>query len=410
MAAPGKEFPWEERLLRSGYFVGAVLLHLVVFALLAGYVIFRAPTPEQPVQFTPQFNPRAPDLAQPHPPDTAAAGAASVAIDPGAGISPDTPVAIRGGGLPIRVSVPPGSALAGNSHILPRVRPAREITTKGISSVRLRQIQVFVASHRTRDAILRHDPAGDYPVFVAAYADGDWACNLTLDSAGHIVAGSVPNLVAKISEWTHRQVNAHVDPRPLAIGGPELMAQKPPFIFLTGHKDFVLTPQEVENLREYVVMGGVIWGDNAEAGYGSRFDVAFRREMHRIIPSDTFQPYGPDAEIFRGRYEFDRTPQGMNFQAEPIEHIDLDGKLAILYTPDDYSDLYTMRILPGDAQIQGTRPTPDSPLITPGLFLDHNGLFFRNYTLTSSLAVQHLGLNIVTYLLTRFDDDLQLVP
>ena len=186
--------------------------------------------------------------------------------------------------------------------------------------------------------------------------------------------------------------------------------KKPPFIFFTGHKDFVLTPEEVENLQKYVAMGGAIWGDNAEAGIGSRFDVAFRREMKRVIPDEDFQPLATDADIFKGRFQFEQTPKGMNFVDEPIEHLDLEGKVAILYTPNDYSDLYTMRILPGDQQIQGTLPAPDSPLITPGLFLSNRAIYFRNFTLPSSLAVQHLGLNIVTYLVTRFDDDLQLPP
>ncbi len=279
-----------------------------------------------------------------------------------------------------------------------------------MSPERLQEIRAFVGAHRSIEKILQHDPSGDYPVYVASYADGDWACNISLDAGGSIVAGSLPNLVAKISEWTHRQVNAHVVARPLRIGGPELAEQDPPFIFLTGHKDFVLTPQEVDNLREYVVRGGLIWGDNAQAGGGSRFDVAFRREMKRVIPSEAFRPLATDAEIFRGRYAFDQVPQGMNYRAEPIEHVDLDGQIAILYTPDDYSDLYTMRILPGDAQIQGVWPAADSPLATPGLFLYNRTIFFRNYTLPSSLAVQHLGLNIVTFLLTRFDDELQMVP
>jgi hypothetical protein len=58
MAARGKRFPWEDKLLRSGYLLGAVLLHLIIFALLAGYVVFRSPPQEPAVQFTP-FNPDA---------------------------------------------------------------------------------------------------------------------------------------------------------------------------------------------------------------------------------------------------------------------------------------------------------------------------------------------------------------
>jgi len=37
--------PWKEKLLRSGYFLGAVLLHLIVFLLVATLVIWKAPPP-----------------------------------------------------------------------------------------------------------------------------------------------------------------------------------------------------------------------------------------------------------------------------------------------------------------------------------------------------------------------------
>ena len=39
-------------------------------------------------------------------------------------------------------------------------------------------------------------------------------------------------------------------------------------------------------------MGGAIWGDNALPGWGSRFDVAFRREMKRVVPD--IEPSEPE--------------------------------------------------------------------------------------------------------------------
>lgn len=408
MAARGKRFPWEEKLLRSGYFVGAVLLHLVLFTLVAGYVVFRSPPPDLPVTVIPPPPQPPPDVPRP-PSDNTPSGSMVVPIDTNAG---DVPIPVHplpgsGPGKFDFVSGGPGPGEV-RPHLMDeglRPRP-----TRGLAPGRVKLIREFIEAHRPWENILRHDPAGDFPVFVASYADGDWACNTNLDAEGNIVAGSIPNLVAKINEWTHREVNLHVVARPLSIGGPDLLAQKPPFIFLTGHKDFVLTDPEIENLREYLEMGGLVWGDNALAGRGSRFDVAFRREMARVIPNAPLQPLGADAGIFRGKYPFDQAPEGMNYRAEPIEHIDLDGQIAILYTPNDYSDLYTMRILPGDRQVQGTQPAPGSPLVTPGTFLYNRQLYFRNFTLPSSLAVQHLGLNIVTFLITRFDDQLQLAP
>src|ERR1035441_1942623 len=37
--------PWQERLVRSGYFLGAVLFHLILFLMVATWVIWKAPPP-----------------------------------------------------------------------------------------------------------------------------------------------------------------------------------------------------------------------------------------------------------------------------------------------------------------------------------------------------------------------------
>ena len=410
MALPGKRFPWEEKLVRSGFFVGAVLLHLVIFVLVASYVIFRPPPMEPEVKIiTPPLPPPTQE-PPPTPPSSVAATGAAVSVDPISTSNPEAPVAPIHAPIKMQGVNLGGPIGSDGPRGIVSFHPAPMVPSKGISPERAEAILKFELAHRSLQNIRQRYPDGDYPVFVASYADGDWSCNTNLDADGNIVAGSIPNLAAKIQEWTHNSVRAHVVAKPLKIAGPDLMAQQPPFIFFTGHKDFVLTDEEVKNLQSYVAEGGAIWGDNAEAGIGSRFDVAFRREMKRVIPSEPFQPLATDAEIFKGRYQFEETPKGMNYLAEPIEHVDLDGKLAILYTPNDYSDLYTMRILPGDEEIEGTLPTTNSPLITSGLFLGNSSLYFRNYTLPSSLAVQHLGLNIVTYLVTRFDDILQLAP
>jgi len=180
---------------------------------------------------------------------------------------------------------------------------------------------------------------------------------------GKIVGGSLPDLIAKVSEWSHGNITAEVVPTPLNIGGPDLIEKKPPFIFFTGHKDFVLTPREVQNLQDYVEMGGLIWGDNALAGRGSRFDVAFRREMKRVVPDldKKFEPVKMDDPIFtKSWYAITSLPTGMNYYAEPMEHLDIDGKIAILYTPNDYSDMLSMRILratPKSRQRIGAEPT-----------------------------------------------------
>jgi hypothetical protein len=250
-----------------------------------------------------------------------------------------------------------------------------------------------------------------FPLYLAKYADGDWGCNVLLKD-GKIVGGSLINLVAKINEWSHGNLTGKVVPDPLDIGSSELMDKRPPFVFFTGHKDFTLTDQEIENLRDYLQVGGAIWGDNTLAGEGSRFDVAFRREMKRVIPDvdKNFQPYGMTEDLFSCWFPITKIPKGMNYYEEPVEHLDIDGKLAILYTPNDYSDLMCMRYLPGDREIYIKEKIPPDGLYTDLKFWDNRTIYFRNFSQESCLPVQQLGMNIIGHLLVRFDKELILSP
>lgn len=56
---------WHDRLVRSGYFVGAVLLHLIVFLMVATLVIWKAPAPPPTDVFQPVATKPAPPPAQP---------------------------------------------------------------------------------------------------------------------------------------------------------------------------------------------------------------------------------------------------------------------------------------------------------------------------------------------------------
>ena len=82
------------------------------------------------------------------------------------------------------------------------------------------------------------------------------------------------------------------------MGTDQLFTLKPPFVYLTGHKDFRLKDQEVKNLRDYLMLGGAIWADSALAGHRSRFDVAFRREMKRVFPDRDFAPVKLNHDLF----------------------------------------------------------------------------------------------------------------
>ena len=382
--------------------------------MVAAWVIFPEFHPPQDAAFTKAYLP--PSSVPPSPPPSKPQPA--VEVSTGAPSTPTRPIIAPTDTHTFKLPVPvitPATPLLGVPH---DTSPNVVVKPNTISPKRLKEIKKFVENSRLDDPRSSDgDPRrikAKFPVYLASYADGDWGCNVHMKD-GKIVGGSLPDLIAKVSEWSHGHITAEVMPTPLNIGGPDLLDKKPPFIFFTGHKDFVLTPQEVRNLQDYVEMGGLIWGDNALAGRGSRFDVAFRREMKRVVPDldKNFEPVQMDDPIFtKSWYAIAKLPAGMNYYAEPMEHLDIDGKIAILYTPNDYSDMLSMRILPGDTQIAPTNWSRayTSPLLTSELFLRNSGIFFRNYTLPSCLACDQFGMNVIGYLLVRFDEDLLLAP
>ena len=415
---PERPQKWTEKISRSGYFFGALLLHFVVFLMVATWVIFPAihpPTEDFTKTYVPASSPPPPP---PPPTETVQVPTHSV---------PNPTTTITAPTAAPSFSVPLPDLSPTSTPVVVTQQMSQPVVSKStsISEARLSKImQTEAAWGRGKQDILESnsDPkniTAKFPVYLASYANGDWYCNNVITN-GQITAGSLMDLVTKMNEWSHGHITGTVVPTPLNIGGPDLLDKKPPFIFFTGHKDFVLTDTEIQNLRDYLQIGGAIWGDNTLAGRGSRFDVAFRREMKRVVPDldKNFQPIDPTdkelgARIFsHAWFNIPDVPKGMNYYAEPIEHLDIDGRLAILYTPNDYSDLFFMHILPGVQQAAGydiNLKTQDT-LYTSQIFGSHRKIFFRNFELPSCLLAQQFGMNIIGYMLVRFDKDLLLTP
>jgi hypothetical protein len=105
----------------------------------------------------------------------------------------------------------------------------------------------------------------------------------------------------------------------------------------------------------------------------------------------------------------------MNYRKDPVQIVNLDGKLAIIYTPNDYSDMMTAALLPGrdpsDAHTNGQgHYFPGKPFYTPMNFSMHAATFYRNFAPGPSMSVDQLSMNILAHLLIRFDDQLLLTP
>ncbi|MBI2441347.1 MAG: DUF4159 domain-containing protein [Lentisphaerae bacterium] len=256
-----------------------------------------------------------------------------------------------------------------------------------------------------------------FTIYQAKYADGDWNCN---PSALH-------NMMLQIRAWSKDRIDARIHPEVLDIGTDQIFTIKPPFIYLTGHKNFRFQENEVKNLRDYLLLGGCVWADSALAGRRSRFDVAFRREIARVLPDREFEIVPENHEMFDTFFEKIGLPSGMNYYDEPVEMINIDGKLAVLYSLNGYGHLWEARlnrdgkiewqqVYVGKPEDMGKKNVPYKwrywrHVYGPHLAGGHyQRVIYRNLNDETTRNSYKFGINVVVHLLTRYQRELMLLP
>lgn len=253
-----------------------------------------------------------------------------------------------------------------------------------------------------------------FTCYVAQYEGGDWNCNLGFIADERWYSNCIFNLMLQIERWSQGRVKAYLKPEALKIGDREWIDKiKPPFIFMTGHKNFKFTEAEVSNLREYLMLGGALWVDNSLPGRRSQFDVAFRREMKKVLPDREFEQIDARHRLFKEYFDFKEPPAGMNYYREPVEVVKIGGEVAVFYTLNAYSDLWETSLNPKDQVDLGT-DWSKSRRAYIGRTSPHWGgghyRFYRNVNRDSVVASYQFGINIVIHLLTRFQDKFKTLP
>ncbi len=181
----------------------------------------------------------------------------------------------------------------------------------------------------------------------------------------------------------------------------------PPFIYFTGNDDFTLTETEVDTLFQYVLRGGAIWGDSGFAGEGSKFNVAFRREMRRVIPDvdkDFRQLRARDTTFLSGEdayFDLAELPPGMQYYQSPIEVIEIrPGVVSVVLTKNAYGNFlrYDMTLVNNAFQIGGS----DGRGRWVNLMWDYRDEFFRGIDDGNIRNSYALASNILVYMLGRW--------
>lgn len=118
---------------------------------------------------------------------------------------------------------------------------------------------------------------------------GDWYGNRT----------ALPNLI----QFCNQQLKTNIAPaeETVEIGSGEIFSY--PFVYLTGHGNVILTPQEARNLRAYLSGGGFLHIDD---NYG--LNPFIRREMKKVFPELEFVELPSSHPVFNQHFSF---PSGL---------------------------------------------------------------------------------------------------
>ena len=145
---------------------------------------------------------------------------------------------------------------------------------------------------------------------------GDWYANPT----------SLPNLI----RYANQTINTRIKQKPATVtpGSTDIFSY--PFIHMTGHGNVVFSPQEAENLKDYLNAGGFLHIDD---NYG--MDKYVRNEIKKLFPNNPLMEIPSTHAIFQKPFAF---PSGL---PKIHEHegkrpqafgIFINNRLALLYT------------------------------------------------------------------------------
>lgn len=428
------------RVINTRYLFIAIILHVVLLAIFGGQIIFQA-IQNQGIFDSPAslIGPKGNDSPAPPPApaptdsqyEISAASLNAKAtqiiatdrLNPSFVVpSPDVPVIITD---PVKIRTETSVGVVSD---LAALKGARDFLGKGVSGKG--GTKGATGTGRTTEA--------KFTSYVLKYEGGDWNCNFGETDGETWYQNCFFNLMQQIDHWTQGKIKAKLVTKELVLSEREWIENiNPPFVFMTGHKDFYFTPKEIENLRIYLNNGGVLWVDNALPGRRSRFDMAVRREMKKVAPDKEFEPIPNTHPVFESYYKFSGPPKGMNNYDEPVEVMNfLAGEVGVFYTLNAYSDLWESGLNSSDSiderRIRSEKLGKYFEFYGPHIFLPGdqypgystgNGYegnppyrpwplygFFGNVNKESVVNAYKFGINIVVHLLTRFQDDFRNLP
>lgn len=145
---------------------------------------------------------------------------------------------------------------------------------------------------------------------------GDWYANKS----------ALPNLI----QFCNANLKTTIAPEEevVEVGSPEIFLY--PFVYMTGHGNVVLSNQDTENLRSYLIGGGFLHIDD---NYG--LDQFIRLEMKKVFPTLEFVEVPFDHPVYHQKFDFkEGLPKIHEHDGKPAQGLGLfhEGRLVCFYS------------------------------------------------------------------------------
>ncbi len=121
----------------------------------------------------------------------------------------------------------------------------------------------------------------------------------------------------------------------LEVEATEPRLFRTPFLYLSGSGAFPeLSTDAIRWLRRYLVYGGTLLIDDADADPGGAFDGSVRRELERLLPGHELERLSNDHVVYKTFYLVD-SQAGRVLRAPYLEGVTIEKRLTVLYSMND---------------------------------------------------------------------------
>ncbi|MFO7916144.1 MAG: DUF4159 domain-containing protein [Candidatus Krumholzibacteriales bacterium] len=134
---------------------------------------------------------------------------------------------------------------------------------------------------------------------------------------------SLPNLLSEFRQRTGIETSS--SEKVVTLSSPELYRY--PFLYMTGHGNMELTPEEINALRNHLLSGGFLYADD---NYG--MDSSFRRMVRRLFPERKLAQVPFSHPIYHCVYDMKGVPKIHEHDGKPPMGLGVfDGSRLILF-------------------------------------------------------------------------------